>query len=135
MDITIAKFILKGPPVAKARPRFRANHKPYDPQSAISQRIKWEIKSQWEQEPLETALEVTMVFLMPYPKSWSKKKKENYKNIPHITKSDLDNMIKQYLDCMNGIVYRDDSLVTSIVATKMYCDHEGETQIEVIQRI
>lgn len=41
---------------------------------------------------------------------------------PHIKKPDLDNIIKQVLDCMNGVYFRDDSQITTIMATKEYSD-------------
>ena len=41
-----------------------------------------------------------MVFHIPMPKSWSKKKKEKYNGTPHQQKPDKDNYEKAMQDCM-----------------------------------
>jgi hypothetical protein len=38
----------------------------------------------------------------------------------HVKKPDVDNLIKYYLDCMNGICYLDDSQVSIAHAIKLY---------------
>ena len=40
----------------------------------------------------------TIVFVMPMPKSWSKKKKAEMNLMPHTQTPDLDNLIKALLD-------------------------------------
>lgn len=40
----------------------------------------------------------------------------------HTSKPDIDNMVKFYLDCANGIVFDDDRQVVSIVANKYYSE-------------
>jgi Holliday junction resolvase RusA-like endonuclease len=35
-------------------------------------------------------------------------------------KPDIDNILKAYLDAMNGIVYEDDTQVVSLHSTKVY---------------
>ena len=45
----------------------------------------------------------------------------------HIVKPDLDNIIKQIADIMNGIVLHDDKQITSVIASKSYGDAEGVT--------
>lgn len=68
---------------------------------------------------------------MAYPSSWSKKRKNNYLNEFHLVKPDLDNLVKYYLDCMNGIVFADDKQIVELAASKEYCDHAGSTLIEL----
>ncbi len=46
-----------------------------------------------------------IVFLIPMPKSWSKKKKEKMNKMPHKSKPDLDNLIKGVKDALK----KDDS--------------------------
>lgn len=52
-------------------------------------------------------------------------------DLPHTKKPDLDNLVKNPMDCMNGIVYEDDRLVTKIFAEKCY-GLEPRTEIRVI---
>ena len=39
-------------------------------------------------------------FVIPMPKSWSKKKKAEFNNMPHQQTPDLDNLIKAVKDCL-----------------------------------
>jgi Holliday junction resolvase RusA-like endonuclease len=75
---------------------------------------------------------ITLSFMMPVPKSMSKKKRVELieTKAAHIIKPDLDNLIKFILDCMNSIVLFDDSLVSDIKATKSYAGF-AETLITV----
>ena len=55
-------------------------------------------------------------------------------------KPDIDNYIKFYLDCMNKIVYLDDSQVIEITAIKQYTElsedghHHPSTVIDILNR-
>lgn len=51
-----------------------------------------------------------ITFGLPMPKSWSKKKKEAMKGMPHEQVPDLDNLLKALLDA----VYADDSHISSL---------------------
>jgi len=41
-----------------------------------------------------------IVFLVPMPKSWSKKEKALMLNMPHQVKPDIDNYLKAFMDAM-----------------------------------
>jgi Holliday junction resolvase RusA-like endonuclease len=57
-----------------------------------------------------------VIFEIPMPKSWSKKKKKNMTGMPHQQKPDIDNYIKGLLDA----VFEDDSKVWDIRAAKKW---------------
>lgn len=57
-----------------------------------------------------------VTFVMPMPKSWSKKKKAHMEDMPHQQKPDIDNLLKALLDA----IYEDDSVVWNICATKIW---------------
>ena len=135
MDIKISEIQIIGAPISKKRPRFRRFGSVYNAQSKECEIIKWMIRSEWKLDPLEGAVHLDMLFLFPYPKSWSKKKKKVYNEIAHVVKPDIDNVIKFYLDCMNGIVFKDDKQIVSIRSEKSYTDKEGATLIEVRQSV
>ena len=67
-------------------------------------------------------LEVTAFY--PIPKSTSKKKIELMEKgeIRPTIKPDLDNCVKIVADSLNGIAYKDDSQIVSVVADKYYSD-------------
>ena len=47
----------------------------------------------------------------------------------HTKRPDVDNFVEFYMDCMNKLVYLDDSQVIELSATKEYDDKESYTEI------
>ena len=79
--------------------------------------ILWTAKK----EKFELPENLELVFLLPMPESWSKKKKEAMFAKPHKQKPDIDNMIKGFMDAF-GI---DDSFVYRVYAVKFW-DYTGK---------
>ena len=48
--------------------------------------------------PLNDTLSLT--FILPMPKSWSKKKRQEMNKQPHQQKPDIDNLLKAYMDAL-----------------------------------
>ncbi|MGG4449613.1 RusA family crossover junction endodeoxyribonuclease [Brevibacillus porteri] len=69
---------------------------------------------------LTTALALKIVFIMPIPASWSKKKRWDALEKPHTSTPDLDNLIKGCTDALNKVVWLDDKQIVSVDATKTY---------------
>jgi len=132
-------FTIYGEPVPKGRPRFSTRGKfpvAYTPEktknyeSDVGMMAKAAMGSS---NPLEGALEAFIYVTFPVPASYSKKRTEAClsDSEKHTKKPDLDNICKILFDGMNGIVFKDDSQITSIHATKVY----GEVaKVEVIVR-
>jgi Holliday junction resolvase RusA-like endonuclease len=59
---------------------------------------------------------VDMVFILPMPKSWTKKEKLERDGKPHQQKPDLDNLEKSICDCL----LEDDSVVWKMGAEKRW---------------
>ena len=64
---------------------------------------------------------IRMVFYMPLPNSYSKKKKAEMAGTPHLGTPDCDNMIKGVCDALMG----DDRGIWYIEAAKYWEDAEG----------
>lgn len=127
--ITLELF---GNPVPQARPRFARRGKfvsCYDNQSKLKEGIKWQIKSQFREEPLTVPLALDLIFFMPIPQSLSGIKKRQMANgvVAHTKKPDLDNLQKFVLDCLNGLVFKDDAQISEIRAKKIYSNKPGTT--------
>lgn len=71
-------------------------------------------------QPTPAALALKMVFVMPIPASWSKKKRWDALDKAHMSKPDLDNLIKGCTDALNGVVWQDDKQIIAVEATKVY---------------
>lgn len=127
--MTELKLIIPGNPIAKKRPRFfrRGNFTgTYNPQETEEGRFMWEVKNQLPKDFMlieqGTPLILKCDFFFAVPKSVSKKKREAMilDEIKHTKKPDLDNCIKFVKDCLNSLVWHDDSQVVMVVARKEY---------------
>ena len=123
------KFIYKGKPIAKQRPRF-ARGIAYDPQSSINKKIKIEFASQFRSQgclkALEGAISAQIDIQCPIPKSWSKKRRiEALDQFVTSKTGDIDNVIKQVFDNLNNIAYHDDAQIAKVYAQKTYSNDPG----------
>lgn len=57
-----------------------------------------------------------IIFMVPMPKSWSKKKKAKYDGQPHRQKPDIDNFLKGFMDAL----YDDDEGVYAACASAFW---------------
>jgi Holliday junction resolvase RusA-like endonuclease len=119
------RIIIPGKPIAKKRPRFFRRGSfvgTYNPQETEEGRWLLSARTQLPKEILHGPIALKCLFVFEFPKSFSKKKMAE---ASHITKPDLDNLVKFIKDCLNGEAWRDDSQVVSLVAKKLY-DREGK---------
>ena len=132
-------FTVYGHPIAKGRPRFSTRGKfpvAYTPEKTKTYESEVGMMAKaamGASKALEGALEAFIYVTFPVPPSYSKKRTEACLNDTekHTKKPDLDNVVKICLDGMNGIVFKDDSQITSIHSTKVY----GEVaKVEVMVR-
>ena len=120
------KFIVEGSPKALKRYKFviKTGHT-YDPSKADKRDFLQLAKNSAPKSPLYGPISVQIKFLIKRPKAhfrtgkYSKLLKDNAP-IWHITKADLDNMLKMVLDSLNGVFYKDDSQVCEAHILKIY---------------
>lgn len=121
-------FQVEGTPVGKGRPKFarRGNFvstytptKTRDYEDLIKVAAKQAMGSN---EPLKTPVAAYIYITVPIPQSYSKKRSKACLDGSErpCKKPDCDNVMKSFLDAMNGIVYDDDSQVVSLHGTKVY---------------
>lgn len=129
------EIIILGKPIAKARPRFARIGKfvrTYDPQETEEGRFLFEVQKQWSRPPIEGPLKVRCSFQMPIPKSTSKRKTKDMleEKIKHTKRPDVDNLLKFTCDCLNGVVFKDDSQIIYLGGGKFYSE-EPKTLIMI----
>ena len=127
----------------KMKPRSQQRHKArragnrifmYDPSSKDKDRFKKECSELAPKSPLIGAISVSMTFSIPRPKShyrtgrYSHLLKDGAPKL-HVSKPDIDNLIKFYLDAMTGSFWCDDAYVCTIEASKIYAE-DGCIEIE-----
>jgi len=134
----LVRFSVPGEPVAKARARSMpvmrggrpvlgaggrpivAHHTPEK-----TQRYENLVSLAAEQAmdghgPSLSALRISVLAVFAIPGSWSGRKQRAAVGAPVLKRPDLDNVVKALKDGMNGVVWKDDSQVAEIIASKVY---------------
>ncbi|MBU8733458.1 RusA family crossover junction endodeoxyribonuclease [Cytobacillus oceanisediminis] len=94
--------------------------------------IQWHTKKQLKnRKTLSGAVAVEILFIMPIPGSWSRKKRDAAVGEWHVKKPDTDNLVKGVFDSLNKIAWNDDNQVAKVTACKLYGESPG---IEIIIR-
>ena len=123
------KIILAGEPLSQIRMKFSSRGgfvKVYDPRAKDKKRIKEEIDSYVKRLYKDFKFfehpRVSFIFHMPIPKGIPKRMASLYSSgtLKHEKKPDVDNLIKLTLDCMSGILFEDDKLVSFGPCVKLY---------------
>lgn len=115
-----------GQPIAKKRHRDSKNGGKYNPSAADEKRILQCAKDQIDGVPMILgAVDLRVDFIFERPKShfrsgrYSKLLKETSPQY-HVSKPDLDNLVKLVKDALNGFMWNDDSQVNYEVCEKRY---------------
>lgn len=118
-----------GKPVPKGRPKFArvgSFTRAYTPETTrrYEDIVAWEARQIWKEGPLTTQLRVHVIAYLPIPQRFSKAKEMAAINgsLKPTTRPDADNYAKSAIDALNGIVFRDDSLITDLIVAKRYDD-------------
>jgi len=133
-------FTIPGKPVAQGRPRAarRGNRiMMYDPKPSkdYKEYVAKIAKEYAPEEPTEAALGVQMKIYREIPKSTTKKDRKliNEGLKRPVVRPDTDNYTKAILDALNGIIYKDDSQIVDLKASKYYSDDPRvEIKIEAL---
>jgi len=113
-------YEIPGNPIALKRHRH-SGKKCYDSQKKEKETAQWHMQTLVNGLfPAHSAIKLVVEYHMPIPQSYSKKRTKECLLGPHAKKPDLSNLIKFTEDTFNGIVWKDDSLISEIEARKFY---------------
>lgn len=116
------EFIIPGKPIAQKRPRLSRGcvYNPNAKEKATLQHfLSFELANLGILSPLEGPLSVELKVDSIKPK---KMRESALNQVYDMSRPDIDNFIKFYLDVMNGIAYKDDAQVVKILGEKKYSD-------------
>lgn len=125
------QFIVEGKPQSKLRARTVRNKytgkvNSFTPEKTANYEnlIRWRYKAAGGQYYGEKMLSVEIQAFYPIPKGFSKAKRQNALQglLRPETKPDCDNIIKCFLDALNGVAYYDDKQVVSVSCGKYYAE-------------
>lgn len=81
-------------------------------------------------EPLEGALSCRLVFILPRPKGRTRKTRPNPRYYS-TARPDVDNLAKAVLDALNGLLFRDDSQIATLMIVKQVANSDEQPSTEV----
>lgn len=120
-------FTVYGEPVAQGRPRatvMRGHIKMYDPKKSSDYKdyVRLAASQHAPERLLEGPLSLQIRIFRPIPSHISKKKVEQAEAgiLRPTTKPDTDNYVKGIKDALKGVIWKDDSQVVDLVASKYY---------------
>lgn len=118
------KIVIPGIPVPQARMKHsnvRGFVTTYDPRAKEKNAIRHFLTSHKVLFPFDYP-RISFLFHMPIPKSIRKRDEELYNSgkLKHDKKPDVDNLIKLYLDCLDGLVIQGDQKVSLGPCLKVY---------------
>ena len=131
-------MIIPGEPIGQLRMRFvviKGRAMVYDPNGKDKKVIKGLIAKEFGDNPMFIHPRISFVFHMPIPASTPKKLMTLYQSgrVKHEKKSDVDNIVKLYLDCLDGIAFEGDQRAMLGPTVKLY-HPEPKTIIEIQER-
>ena len=120
-------FRYYGAPMGKERARV-VNGRAYTPAKTkgYEEAVTAAVLEVWTGEPIGGApMKMRVNFYMPFPKSYSKRKRSALRLTEHIQKPDLSNLVKAVEDACTGVVYKDDAQVYYVEASKKWQGEAG----------
>jgi len=134
--LTVIRIIIDGPPTAWAPARVMRSGISYNPKSKEKNSARSQVLHQYREEPLLGPISAVIWLRMPIPSSTPKKSRKLMLEgeIKHTKKPDIDNCCKFCLDCVKGIVFKDDNQVFTVFAKKVYSE-EPKTIIEIEEHL
>lgn len=73
-------------------------------------------------KPINAPTCISILFVMPRPKSWGRKRQD-----PMVQRPDLDKLVRAVCDALTGVAIDDDSQITRIHAMKVRAEHDAPT--------
>jgi Holliday junction resolvase RusA-like endonuclease len=124
----IVKIVVDGFPVPAARPRFArvgAFVKTYNPGHVGKYRERLQAEASTRMKglkPLDGPLKMNVLCVMPIVSGINKRDYALAVRglLPHIKKPDCSNLLKNFEDALNGIVYIDDARLSEVTIRKIY---------------
>ena len=131
----VVVLIVPGLPIPKGRPRFTKTGKTYTPEKTrdYAKQVRNLAKLlMLEQPPFDFPIKVMVTAYMKIPKMSQKKTADALAGyILPAVRPDIDNLAKAALDACNGIIWRDDALICSLLIKKRYAS-EPKLELKVI---
>ena len=119
------QFTVEGSPIAQKRHKHTKSGHTYDPSKADKRLFLANALKSAPKKPLEKEVFLKIEFYIYRPKKHYRTGRYSHllKNNPpywHITRADIDNLLKLIMDALNGVYYKDDCQVCYVKMLKKY---------------
>lgn len=118
-------FTVPGAPKGKGRPRVTKTGHAFTPKDTAEYEnlVRLYFTQTYPRHvPITGPIRAEISAYFPIPKSWTKKKRQQWKEggVYPVVKPDADNIAKSILDSLNNIAFTDDSHVIELNVRKLY---------------
>ena len=121
MECNVVEFDVPGVPQGWQRAGRAGSRYFTRPKTAAAQAgIKTACVAVFGGEPWTGPVSVEITAVYQVPASWTRSRKAASVGRPKATKPDLDNVVKNVLDALNGVLWVDDAQVAHLRAGKLY---------------
>jgi len=138
------EFIVQGNPVPQPRQRHRVAHiagrayvKNYtpkaDPVNGWKNMIRLVAREAHDGDMLTGPIQCELTYVLPRPKTLCWKTKPTPR-IHHESKPDIDNLQKSVFDALNGFLWKDDSQISQVVASKFIASGDELPHLRFVAR-
>lgn len=115
MEIREKVYTIPMKPTAWKRPGLNGKVF-YNTQSRIKTHVElYLLRDHGQEPPFTRPIHIDITFFMELPRRRDKKP-----NTYHFTRPDIDNLIKLYLDAAQPCIFKDDCIISSLSAKKIY---------------
>ena len=132
------RFVVPAVPVAQPRQRHAIiaghvrNFTPSDhPVQAFKATVRMAASAAYDGPPLEGALSMFALFVMPRPKAKTKKRGGNPR-YHHTGRPDVDNLMKSLADSLKGLCWNDDSQIAMSDIRKCVAAADEQPHVTVL---
>ena len=131
-NLPLVSFFVPGKAVGKMRARHvRRGSRVYtytpEKQVEYERHVRECAVAVYSGPPLDRPLKVNILIYIKPPRHWSPARMMEAYSCHHLPtgKPDLDNCVKSIFDALNGVIWRDDSLICHLQASKGYGENPG----------
>lgn len=109
--------------------------KKYDPSSEDKKILAWKAIATFKPDrPFVIPIKLKLIFYMKRPKNHygTGKNSDKLKGsapVFHTKKPDIDNLAKLFIDAMNGIYWKDDTVISTLICRKVYTEGAPRTDV------
>lgn len=130
LPMLVFALFVPGKPAAQGSKRHVGGGRMVEQSKAVAPwrtTVAWHAAQVYREAPQDGPLSVELAFVMPRPSSAPKRSTP-----PAVKRPDLDKLQRAVFDALSGVVWRDDSQVTYVAASKRIAEVDEQPGVRIV---